>query len=224
MEINFFERVLEPKRRKLEEFVVFPMEIKRIAIDDYDAVLIFPYQRSVTCAQERIEDLNAFVRRLLEIVWTLHMENVYHGDIKPSNMVFKIVKSPLKQNEKSKKEDRLALIDFDCATTHRVRKLRRWTGTEGYLAPELEYATGESAAGEEETYDVLASDLYSCGVSIKQLTGFRIKREEESSDDVEALVKQLLDADPQMRVAAAKDFVSRNCDLDQRSALVHPMH
>ena len=86
----------------------------------------------------------------------MHENRIMHGDVKPSNVLV------LKGGD-------VRIIDFDCSVRLTPETcndgVRQYAGTEGYMAPEVAAPRGERRYG-------LPSDVYSCGVVLREFAHF----------------------------------------------------
>jgi tetratricopeptide (TPR) repeat protein len=157
------------------------------------------------------EHLGFQICRVLEF---LHLQGIVHCDLKPDN--FKVTTETGRASPGAVK-----LLDFGLAESAELIKEKRIKGTLGYMAPEI-------LRSEEYNH---SADLYSLGVILYRLYTGRLPHqaddpallisqvlEEEPKPlrslndsvppELETLVMQLLDQDPQKRIAAFSQMKS----------------
>lgn len=105
-----------------------------------------------------------FATSLLLLVHRLEaVFGLYHGDIKPSNLVFVSTEADRTASSSSSVVYSPRFIDMDLA--HEDRFHYTAAGTVGFMAPEVAHEFKKNSSNE---LDALACDLYSCGVTIRQ--------------------------------------------------------
>jgi serine/threonine protein kinase len=130
-----------------------------------------------------------FSRQLVEGIAFLHHHGIAHLDIKPQNIVTL--------------SDRLLIIDFDISVNvdGPDSLINRWCGTRGWMAPEVGHQYGP-----RHYYSPIRADLWACGLMLRYLAS---KGSENSDNPFDALTRQLLNKDPQLRPLLYSDTVRR---------------
>lgn len=161
-----------------------------------------------------VEKLNVVARELAEGLAAAHRVGILHRDLKPSNVML---------------DDRgdVRILDFGIASaTNDATDLKRPAGTPGYLAPELTnghaptvqsdlYAWGlvvfAAATGESEPERATATGPVAPTMSLAPRATIG-----ERDGELDRVVAQCLESNPQLRPASAEEIVAR---LSQRDPL-----
>jgi len=134
-----------------------------------------------------------FSRQLVEGIAFLHRHGIAHLDIKPQNIV--------------SLSGKLFIIDFDISV--RVdgpdALIDRWCGTRGWMAPEVGHRRGP-----RRSYSPIRADLWSCGLMLRYFASKGTVKEENSENPFDALTRQLLNKDPQLRPLLYSDTVQHS--------------
>lgn len=128
-------------------------------------------------SRDQFED---YCLQLITIVSRLHEQNLLHKDIKPQNIIIA--------------GHTLYLIDFDITRLFDPNKSKdtKLIGTEGYASPE-QYGFSQTTP---------ASDIYSLGITFKQLIGITVLQVEEYRH-YDNLIEQMILMDPAQRIELA---------------------
>lgn len=150
------------KMTELQKFILFPINRLKVRetgmkilitcitccfqLQDNSIAYVFKRKENLNQAKS-LEDVIKFLQQFYDILFQLKKNEVYHGDIKPSNIVYDIESKLYK------------LIDFDITTRQEMRSGEY--GTDGFMAPEVQN-------NEEKEYNVFNADLYSTGRTIEE--------------------------------------------------------
>lgn len=129
-----------------------------------------------------------YISSLLDILTQLEAYNIIHKDIKPENIIIC--------------DEAVYLIDFDISREYKSDKTQdtKWIGTSGYASPE-QYGFAQTT---------VKSDIYSLGVTMKELTKFSYLRHQKARK-----LHHLIDRMTEVRAADRPDLrkVRRKLDL-----------
>lgn len=124
-----------------------------------------------------------YITQLCDVLEKIHKAGLVHRDIKPSNIII----TP---------DNRLYLIDFEIARTHKKEKDSdtEILGTQGYAAPEQFgfYQTGAQA------------DIYSTGVLLNKLLTGKMPQESLPRGSIAHIIQQCIQMDTANRYHSAK--------------------
>lgn len=143
-------------------------------------------QTLTTVLQERVtvsESVAAwYITQLCEVLSIIHKAGLIHRDIKPSNVMVT-------------SDDKLYLIDFDIARSHKANQASdtELLGTQGYAAPEQ--------FGFRQT-DV-RTDIYAAGVLMNQLLTGEMPQKQLPRGSIAKIILRCTDIDPRRRYRSA---------------------
>lgn len=124
-----------------------------------------------------------YITQLCDVLEKIHKAGLVHRDIKPSNIIIT-------------SDNRLYLIDFEIARTHKKEKDSdtEILGTQGYAAPEQFgfYQTGAEA------------DIYSTGVLLNKLLTGKMPQESLPKGSIARVIQQCIQMDTTNRYHNAK--------------------
>ena len=157
------------------------------------------------------------MRQLMQALAFVHSQNVIHRDIKPSNLLW------------DDRANRLVLIDFDVACFYYAQNTyTQFTGTDGYIAPEIHRAYNESERRALTTTTAANGpsvrgynekvDIFSAGVVFAQcvfgVESHHISDKQNSQCSASGLRRRVLEATR----SSPNNYRS---DLDLLSAMLH---
>ncbi|KAG5190478.1 kinase-like domain-containing protein, partial [Tribonema minus] len=94
-----------------------------------------------------------YARQVLAALKHCHKQNLCHGDVKPENLLYK------------GNHDVIKLCDFGSLSTAVAHNRGPLSGSSSYMAPEG-FAYGSVAAAGERSYNPIAADLWSFGITL----------------------------------------------------------
>jgi serine/threonine protein kinase len=142
--------------QKLAEYGGHPRVQKLLACFSWCHAWIMVTEFSSGSNEVPIHSHTLYVKQLLEVVEWLHKNNVYHFDLKPSNVLW------------DEKKQSVFVCDFDCALLSSEEKFETGPpkGTEGYMAPEMLYLERDVDSSIQITEK---ADMFSIGCIICSL-------------------------------------------------------
>jgi serine/threonine-protein kinase len=156
-------------------------------------MLLVEEAKSLTAYVKEKEDINDFTKlkvfvQICEAVQYAHSNDIFHGDLKPSNILIN-------------KKGRPWVIDFGLAYAHNILKSKSHFGTPEYMSPE-QFSDYFGKPGKQ-------SDIYTLGVILFELLGgekpYDLPKTEDS-DYFEKICEIILKSQPTKLRA-----VNKNC-------------
>lgn len=155
-------------------------------MQDFGYILMEPLEQCKILCED---NLYLLIDHVITGLRDLHESSIFHGDIKPQNILMKHVD-----------DRRYYLADFGCSGLMCDNKAIITSGTRGYMSPEVQVGID---SGVYMPVDAVKADIFALGRSIRQLA-LQSQLKDADWSQLKPLWRQMMHDDPNQRPSLAE--------------------